>query len=128
MAYLRRLYLSPRGRIGRWAFNVYLVVPCVLLGLASGVLSVVAPGLALGILVAVLILLVWPSIAMSVKRLQDLNIPRSWVICMVLLPPIISFLPINGARLLGQVFTLLVAILLIFVPGTKGPNRYGEKP
>ena len=57
-------------------------------------------------------LLAWPCIAISVKRLHDIDF-RGWWVLVNLVPGIGSLvmLVVNGV-----------------VPGTQGPNRFGPKP
>ncbi|PZO79683.1 MAG: DUF805 domain-containing protein [Mesorhizobium amorphae] len=59
---------------------------------------------------AVLLVSLWPSVALGAKRLQDINKPAIGAIS--LLVPFI-----NG----------IAFIVLCLVPGTKGPNAYGEQ-
>jgi len=55
--------------------------------------------------------LLWPSLAVQVKRWHDLN-KSGWFILFNLIP-------------LGVIVTFFVNALL---PGTNGPNRFGEDP
>ena len=59
-----------------------------------------------------LLVLLWPSLAISVKRWHDRNKSGRWVF--------ISFVPI-----VGSIWTL---IELGFLKGTEGPNDYGDDP
>jgi uncharacterized membrane protein YhaH (DUF805 family) len=64
------------------------------------------------------LLVIIPSIAVTVRRLHDRNMSGWWYLGFIVL----SALPIVG-------FVSNVAFLVImFLPGTAGPNRFGEDP
>lgn len=132
-----RRYAEFSGRSRRmeyWAFTLLnFIVASVLLGLAisSGLSyrSLVASGtldsglgvaaisflviLGLYLLVALL-----PGIAVTVRRLHDRNMSGWWYLVFIVL----SMLPLIG-------FIASIALLVIFfLPGTPGPNRFGEDP
>ena len=58
------------------------------------------------------LLTVVPSIAAHVTRLHDRNMPAWWLL--------LAFIPVVGG--------LGLFVLLAFVPGNPGPNRYGPPP
>jgi uncharacterized membrane protein YhaH (DUF805 family) len=106
------LLLDPRGRISRriwWLWGVGALIGLgtllhALLGIAR-VKSGTAEHL-------VNLLLLWPALALSVKRWHDTNRSGAWVL--VALVPVVGWL------------ALLVANGLL--PGTRGPNRHGPAP
>ena len=105
-----RLWLDPRGRIGRWRFW------------RDGVLALLGVSLLLRALLDIAqvpedqvdewvgLLLTWPLVAVSAKRWHDRGRSAWWVL--VLLLPVVGviwLLADNG-----------------FVRGDEGPNRYGD--
>ena len=108
-----RLYFSLRGRIGRRQFWWHGVLGLLMAGLVLMALleiAGVAPERAEQL--ANLVIL-WPMIAISVKRWHDRDRSGWWVL-LVLVPTVI-----------GQLWALIDNG---FVAGTKGPNRFGEVP
>ena len=107
-----RMLLDPRGRIPRSTWWLYGV----LLPLAMGLLLQALLGIARvrGELASqvVTVLLLWPSVAVSIKRWHDRDHSGWWVL--VMLVPFV-----------GWLVALVVNGLL---PGTAGPNRHGPDP
>ncbi len=109
---LTELFFLPHGRLSRRAFWLYGVA--VLLGL--NLLGVVLLGIA-GVRTEtaeawVNLLLVWPAVAVSIKRWHDRDKSGWWVL--VALVPVVGWvwmLVDNGC-----------------IRGTAGPNRYGPDP
>jgi uncharacterized membrane protein YhaH (DUF805 family) len=69
--------------------------------------------------------LTWPVIAIYAKRLHDLGVSAWWL----LLIPAVTF--IAGMNDLGRLHMLAYGVLLLllgFLPGSAGPNRFGEDP
>lgn len=106
------IYLRLRGRIPRsvfWLHGVLALLLAAFLGNAllniAGVRSDLAGPL-------VNLLLAWPCIAISVKRLHDYNFRGWWML--------VNFVPAVGS--------LVMLIANGFVPGTHGPNRFGPAP
>jgi uncharacterized membrane protein YhaH (DUF805 family) len=103
------LLLSPRGRIGRRTWWIWSVVAMLGLGLYLTVLLRVAGLSAQGAETAVDMLLLWPVVALSIKRWHDRDKSGWWVL--VVLLPLIGWLWAgieNGLR-----------------RGSEGANRYG---
>jgi uncharacterized membrane protein YhaH (DUF805 family) len=71
----------------------------------------------------VLLVLLWPLIAVVVKRLHDLNISGWWVLTAIAVPGVSSLVSVNG-----WIITLLVVVVLSLVPGRSGNNRFGRDP
>lgn len=107
-----QLYLGLRGRIDRRCFWLY------------GVLALLAVGMVLMALLEIAgfhperaewianLLIAWPAIAVSVKRWHDRDKSGWWVL-------------VNLVPLIGQLWALIDNG---FVPGTRGPNRFGPAP
>ena len=107
--------LSLTGRIGRLRMISYPIGLSVLLGLLLFVLlSVVEPdstsalvGLTVNGFVFLVVTGIW-----TVRRVQDFNGP----------------ILVSAIFLITMIFLPIVNLLLCFIPGTKGENRYGEPP
>ncbi len=103
--------LSPDGRIGRlrylaWSFGLQflIVVP---LGIAAGIASTVAPGLASVLMGLAYLAVAVVTIILGIKRSHDMDW-SGWTVLLMLIP--------------------LVALVWIFKAGTDGPNRFGNPP
>lgn len=107
-----RVLLSVRGRVSRrtwWWYGVALplglgMLSYALLGIAGSTLTTAEALVNLALL--------WPAIAVSVKRWQDRGMSPWWVL--VMLVPAVGWL-------VALVFNGLL-------PGTPGANRYGAAP
>ncbi len=106
------LLFSFEGRINRakfWAAGIVLwgvswIVAMIAVGVNSGFLWFIAS--------IFFLLIIWPSLAISIKRWHDRNKSGWWVL--------IGLVPIIGG--------LWALIETGFLPGTVGPNEYGLDP
>jgi uncharacterized membrane protein YhaH (DUF805 family) len=106
------LYVSLRGRVPRRVFWLHGVLALLLVAMLSNALMDIA-GVAAEISGKLVnVLLAWPFIAVSVKRLHDYDF-RGWWLLVNLVPAI------------GSLATLLANG---FIRGTPGPNRFGPDP
>lgn len=73
----------------------------------------------------------------ATRRLHDMNLSAKWLFlwlvfpCVIVMQKIFMFADIQGMLLIfsiAAILHLLVAILLMSVAGTRGTNRFGEKP
>jgi uncharacterized membrane protein YhaH (DUF805 family) len=81
-------------------------------------------------------ILLYPSLAMSVKRLHDLNLSAWW--CVPLFIPTFAdnLLTVmnapamvqTGALWIDCAVALVYLVVLGFIRGTDGPNQYGDDP
>lgn len=123
MNYLNWLLFSFRGRISRktfWLFQIAMMVVVIMLLMALGgdtldLLSEQPQNEAafnelMALAWKINIVLLWPKLAVDVKRFQDRD--RSWYWVLIQLIPMI-----------GPIWYLIEAGCL---PGTKGPNRFGS--
>lgn len=107
-----RLYFDLRGRVSRRQFWLHGVLALVGVALAAHALLGIARVSQNTADMAVNLLLLWPALAVSVKRWHDRDRSGWWVL--VLLLPVVGvfwMLADNGC-----------------VRGTAGRNRYGEPP
>lgn len=107
-----RLYFGFHGRVSRrqfWFYGVFALIGMALLGQALLGIARVPPRSAD---LVVNLLLLWPALAVSVKRWHDRDKSGWWVL--------LNLLPVVG--------WLWALIDNGFVRGTPGPNRYGEDP
>lgn len=107
-----RLYFDLRGRVSRRQFWLHGVLALVGVALAAHALLGIARVSQSTADMAVNLLLVWPALAVSVKRWHDRDRSGWWVL--------LNLLPVVG--------WLWALIDNGFVRGTPGPNRYGEDP
>lgn len=120
-----RKYADFTGRARRkefWLFWLFLigveVAFSILINIASGsmgemdFMTMNGPGKAMfGLYGLVMLALLVPSLAVSIRRLHDTNRTGWWVL--------IGLIPLLGA---------LVLIVFNVLDGTPGPNKYGEDP
>ncbi|WP_334375587.1 DUF805 domain-containing protein [Bradyrhizobium sp. AZCC 1719] len=71
----------------------------------------------------VLLVLLWPLIAVTVKRLHDLNVSGWWLLAALATPVISSVTSVSG-----WIITLLAVAVLSVLPGASGDNRFGRDP
>ena len=107
-----RLFFGLRGRVSRrqfWLYGVLALIGFAVLGHALlGIARVPSRNADL----IVNLLLVWPALAVSVKRWHDRDKAGWWVL--------LNLLPVIG--------WLWVLVDNGFLRGTPGPNRFGEDP
>lgn len=108
-------YAVFRGRSRRkeyWYFALFVLIITVVLTMIDGLIGTLDPSTGFGLLSGIFSLAILvPSIAVSVRRLHDIDRTGWWVL--------ISFVPFVGA-----------IVLLVFAvqDGTPGSNRYGPNP
>ncbi|HPE49639.1 MAG TPA: DUF805 domain-containing protein [Hyphomonas sp.] len=71
-----------------------------------------------GVLGLYFLAVIIPSIALFVRRLHDIN-QTGWIYLGIV---VASFIPVIG--LLASIASIVIAC----IPGTKGPNKYGDDP
>lgn len=134
--------LSPRGRLGRMRYFTFSYA--LMIGLAV-LLAVTLPAMAGdGLVPTILMGLVWIYLAtmLTVKRLHDINTSGLWLllpvglVILVMIAGAILSTKNPGAGtsalvtiLISVIYSLsclILGIVLVFVPGTKGENRFGS--
>ena len=104
-----QLFFSIRGRINRktyWCALLPLVVACAV----AEVMKESTDQAMVGLGYIILIVLLWPSLAVQIKRWHDRNKSGWW--------QLINFIPLVGP--------IWAFIELGFLPGTYGVNRYNS--
>lgn len=130
---LTAILFSYRGRIGRLAYLsgslvvgvAALALIFVSVSLAGNDQGIAGSTISAASFLAALAAL-WPLSALLVKRLHDLN--RSgwhglWIALLLPLPNLLD----DPFETVATVAALAVTLWLFFMPGTPGPNAYGER-
>lgn len=126
------IFFSFKGRISRlnyWLYNILLFVLFIAIGIVASVVipGTVAPQEGMGtakqavhaapnpigliLMLALIVVEVWASLAIQVKRWHDLDKSGWWALTSLI--PYVNF---------------VVFIILGFVKGTEGENRFGPDP
>ncbi len=157
-----KFYFSPSGRISRSQYWLRFMLPYVVIYLSLVIMAGVtddtstAHSVISGILTIFVLVALWPSIAILVKRIHDRNKP-GWL-CLVLYVPTVLFMVLLIVLIAGSVIeaartgaytppavgalAIVVGLLALtsagvglwfFIEfgclrGTVGPNRYGPDP
>ena len=109
--------INPVSRQEFWGFHLTLIAIVVVLSIIYGISAAMVANsgegnplaaIALGIMIVVAIALLLPTLAVNWRRCQDVGIP--------------------GAVAIVGLFIPLVIWIVGFIPGTVGPNAYGEDP
>jgi uncharacterized membrane protein YhaH (DUF805 family) len=140
---------SPRGRINRAKYWLYVGVSIVIMVVLIAAMSVVwagqlydprggftLPPEASGAFGAVYLFLLMVGIFVGIKRLHDRDKSGWWLLLFYLVPMVLSWISAilsrNGIGALFALGSLIVSIWALvelgFLRGTAGPNRYGEDP
>jgi len=130
------LYTSFEGRINRqpyWIGALVLVGALIVINL---VLILLAGFAGLIIVYIISLLVIYPSLAMMIKRFHDRN-KSGWWSLIFYIPAIINGVisasaPDSSLTMITGLITLVVSIWFLvelgFLKGTDGPNDYGPDP
>jgi uncharacterized membrane protein YhaH (DUF805 family) len=126
---LKSMYLSDQGRIARLPYFLYAlgltVVMVVLLFILVPIIGLI------GGLVAYVIF-IYPFYCLMAKRLQDFDKPGKWAWIVIAVGLLGSLLSLSEATMaigsLVSLLQLILALIILFMPGTKGSNQYGAEP
>lgn len=130
---------SLQGRLRRrdyWLMS--LLVGAVVIALAIPLILGLGIGAADPRLALVSLILVWPSVALLVKRIHDRN-KSGWLAMIYWAPSLASSVfdafPAIGLKPVAMVLNLVTIVIGLwfliefgFMDGTQGPNRYGKSP
>lgn len=131
---LKDIYFSFDGRINRRTYWLKYVLVTIGIGAILGFITATLPTLGLVLILLAVIPFIWASIAVSVKRLHDINLSGWWYLITVI-PSILEVIIENA---IGEESTAYIVILSIsslcglalfimngFIAGTRGSNKYG---
>jgi uncharacterized membrane protein YhaH (DUF805 family) len=142
-----RRYFEFSGRSRRkeyWFFALFTTVVIVaLMGAAVGVVAANLQGMMEwtpaawqnlgvgfwilgGLLVLFALASIIPGVAVQVRRLHDLGVSGWWYLAFLVGGAVLDQVP-NAGQGLGSLLSI-GWIVWMFMPGTKGPNAYGEDP
>ena len=131
------IFLSFQGRLNRkpyWLGTIALL-SLVIIGV-FGVMFLTGGGgvAAIGV---IYLLLLWPTLAIGVKRLHDRNRSAWWLVVFYVVPTLLNVLGAGGdgdgvgATIFGLAslaISIWALVELGFLRGTVGANRYGPDP
>ena len=104
------LFLALEGRVNRKVLWLNYVVPYFVISIVVGIIDSIAG--TVGVLSTIfVIIMIWPFIAVHVKRCHDRG--RTGWFVLIYLVPLLCLWPI---------------VELLFIKGTTGSNKYGEDP
>jgi uncharacterized membrane protein YhaH (DUF805 family) len=110
-------YADFQGRSRRkeyWMFQLGIIlmyiVAAILVGIVGAVLGETASSIVMLPLLLVVLGIIVPSLAVTVRRLHDQDRSGWWIL--------INFVPFGG----------IVLLVFMFLEGTNGPNQYGPDP
>lgn len=110
----KSLYLSIEGRVSRKDYALLYIVPTVVIyavaAMLDNMVNAAADGVGLFTAIVALVM-IWPSIVMTAKRLHDWD-KTGWL-------QLVNIIPI-----VGFIFWIVTAC----IKGTEGPNRFGAVP
>jgi len=123
MRFFWRFYTSLRGRTGRRFFWLFGFGPFIVLGFALGLIDGGKPGVPVTTIVVFLILL-WPQVAVLVRRLHDIGLSGLWLI-LTGAPYVFMLAHQPFSAFIGQCLVFLAVVVLGLVPGSGRENRFG---
>ena len=120
-------FFAASGRLGRMRYVVYAfgltMLSYLAIAVAGGILAAIMGGfenasansgatMLLGLLAMVVMLFILVmTVIYAIRRLNDIN-ASGWFVLLFLVP----------------IVNLIMGRLLVFLPGTKGPNKFGPRP
>jgi uncharacterized membrane protein YhaH (DUF805 family) len=123
MRFFWRFYTSLRGRTARRFFWLFGFVPFIVIGFALGLIDGGKPGVPVSTIV-VFLLLLWPQVAILVRRLHDIGLSGLWLISTAI-PYVFLLAHQPTPAFIGQCVVFLAVLILGVVPGNGGENRFG---
>lgn len=132
------IFLSFQGRLNRkpyWIGTIALL-SLVVIGV-FGVMFLTGGGGGVAAIGVIYLLLLWPTLAIGVKRLHDRNKSAWWLVVFYVVPTLLNVLGEGGdgegvgAMIFGLAslaISIWALVELGFLRGTVGANRYGPDP
>jgi uncharacterized membrane protein YhaH (DUF805 family) len=134
--HISNLLFSFAGRLNRapyWLASIAMIAAAaVLVGIAITIAGRSTMAIVIGGLV--LLLMIWISLALTIKRLHDRNKSAWWVLLFYFAPSILQAVGHGVASagvilpLIGLGISIWALVELGFLRGTTGPNSYGNDP
>ena len=129
-------FLSLHGRISRREFRLgYFLIVCLNAVLVRIMLNITVPSVRYytdrreldhsdhwPVLFMILVIF-WPTTAVCVKRLHDLNLSGWWMLSVLAVPFISGTIHVSVV-----IIALLPVAALSLIPGSRGDNRFGPDP
>ncbi len=103
-----QIYLCLKGRLSLKQYWLFWIIPFSVIFLVLYYLDKQGYSLGTNTIKATNILIIWPFIATSVKRLHDMNKSGWWFL--------LNLIPFIG--------NILIGLILCLIPGTRGQNEY----
>lgn len=132
------IFLSFQGRLNRkpyWLGTIALL-SLVIIGV-FGVMFLAGGGGGVAAIGVIYLLLLWPTLAIGVKRLHDRDKSAWWLVVFYVVPTVLNVLGETGdgdgvgAIIFGLAslgISIWALVELGFLRGTAGANRYGPDP
>ncbi len=132
------IFLSFQGRLNRkpyWLGTIALL-SLVVIGV-FGVMFLAGGGGGIAAIGVIYLLLLWPTLAIGVKRLHDRNKSAWWLVVFYVAPTLLNVLGEGGEAegvgamifgLASLAISIWALVELGFLRGTVGANRYGPDP
>lgn len=132
------IFLSFQGRLNRkpyWLGTIALL-SLVVIGV-FGVMFLAGGGGGVAAIGVIYLLLLWPTLAIGVKRLHDRNKSAWWLVVFYVAPTLLNVLGEGGEAegvgamifgLASLAISIWALVELGFLRGTVGANRYGPDP
>ena len=137
----KTLLFSFRGRINRARYWLMTLIYAIAAMICAAVVAMLASSITgsataiFAVLVVLVVLAFWPSLALAIKRLHDRNKSGWWLLLFWLAPSIINAVGQTISSAAGTVAALIGGIIGIWgfveiacLKGTTGPNDYGADP
>lgn len=133
---LRQALFSFTGRIGRMAYFGYFFVLCIFMAVFGAGAALVAKtgdgGAIVGglMMIAMGIAYLWAGMAITVKRLHDINLSGLYLIGFYgIAIAAFALTQVNATvSILLYVAQAMIGLYIVFAPGTQGSNRFGPAP
>lgn len=129
---IKAMYMSSEGRIGRLTYFGYGVALAVVFGIVGAVLTALLGSIGLIITDILYIVMLYFHYNLVAKRFHDLNHPTQYALYLIGAALVAGvLLQISALHLIGillELVLLVVALYLLFMPGTAGANSYGAAP
>jgi len=132
MSNWQSIYLSSQGRLARLPYFGYSLLLAVVYIAVVMVLGMIIGVAALFVGVVLYLALVLPFYNLMAKRLQDFGKPGKYAWGVIAIGVVGTLMSMSTSLAgIGSLLSLLqglLALLILFLPGTPGENEYGPQP